>query len=139
MKNNIIITGHGSYATGLTSALEMIIGPKEGVKAIEFTTEDTNETLEKKFLKVLKEDENYIFICDLLGGTPYKEAAKLIATKNNVKVVTGANLGGIMDTIMKKDRLDFNDLTDNVVKATEKNLQIIELKKEETNTVPDGI
>lgn len=131
--NKIIITGHGKYAEGLYSSLSMLSGNLENVIAINFEKSDTEDILLKKYQDVINNEDSYIFACDLLGGTPYKMSAKTAYDNDNVKVVTGANLGGIIDTNFKMKNLSLEDATNNLLEASKKNLTIFEIKQEENN------
>ena len=87
--NYIVITGHGNYATGMKSALELIAGPKDNVLAFDFFKEESEEQFSLKF-KDLDKKNNYLFACDLIGGTPYKVASRL---ELNKEILIGTNLG----------------------------------------------
>lgn len=134
----IIITGHGNYATGMFSALTTISGPKTNITAIDFTDKDTDVTLLNKFNKVIEKENEYLVLCDLLGGTPYKEATKISITNKKVKVITGVNLGAILDISMKLEKNTLDELSNIALESSKKNLKLIdlEIKKEIKN---DGI
>lgn len=131
--NKIIITGHGLYATGIMSALTTISGPKENIIGIDFTEKDTDITLCEKFKKNINNKDNYLILCDLIGGTPYKEASKLSLINKNIKVVTGVNLGAILDLSMKMEKLNIDELAKISIESSNKNLKVIELKIEKEN------
>ena len=57
--NYIVITGHGNYATGMKSALELIAGPKDNVLAFDFLKEESEEQFSLKF-KDLDKKNNYL-------------------------------------------------------------------------------
>ena len=139
MKNIIIITGHGHYASGVKSMLEMVSGPNSDIYFIDFTKEDTDVTLAAKFNKLITENVNVLFVCDLLGGTPYKEAAKLAFTNSNIKVVAGCNMGSIMDSAFKMSSMDINELANNMIESSKKNLFLLDTKILENNSSTDGI
>ena len=44
----IVVTGHGHFATGLTSSVELIGGKPEHYHAVDFVQEDSTDDLEKK-------------------------------------------------------------------------------------------
>ena len=131
----LVITGHGHYASGVKSALELIIGPKDNVLAFDFLKEESEEQFSLKF-KDLDKNNNYLFACDLMGGTPYKVVSRLDLNK---EVLIGTNLGGLLDTALKIDKLSLNELADNLKQTSLKslvNIKELEIKKEE---VTDGI
>ncbi len=41
--NKIIITGHGNFASGIYSSLELISSPKENVLVVDFLKEDSDD------------------------------------------------------------------------------------------------
>ena len=85
-------------------------------------------------------DDNYLVICDLLGGSPYKQAALLSCEHKNIRVVTGANVGGILDVSLKLNKLTIDELAKRVVEASLKNLQLVNLENDnKQEEVTDGI
>lgn len=133
--NYIVITGHGNYATGMKSALELIAGPKDNVLAFDFFKEESEEQFSLKF-KDLDKKNNYLFACDLMGGTPYKVVSRLDLNK---EILIGTNLGGLLDTVFKIDKLSLNELASNLKEASLKslvNIKDLQIKEEE---VTDGI
>ena len=107
--NYLVITGHGNYASGVKSALELIIGPKDNVLAFDFLKEESEEQFSLKF-KDLDRNNAYLFACDLMGGTPYKVVSRLDLNK---EILIGTNLGGLLDTVLKIDKLPLTELADN--------------------------
>lgn len=133
--NYIVITGHGNYATGMKSALELIAGPKDNVLAFDFLKEESEEQFSLKF-KDLDKKNNYLFACDLMGGTPYKVVSRLDLNK---EILIGTNLGGLLDTVFKIDKLSLNELASNLKEASLKslvNIKDLQIKEVE---VTDGI
>ena len=112
MKQIIIITGHNHFASGILSSLTMIAGAKDNVYAIDFLSDDNDLSLEGKFNKIISDnkDSEILFVCDLMGGTPFKVTSKLAFTNDNYEVVTGINLGGLIDTSMKLDNMSIGEL-----------------------------
>ena len=130
MKQIIIITGHNNFASGILSSLTMIAGVKDNIFAVDFLSSDNDESLEGKFNKIIVEnkDSEILFVCDLMGGTPFKVASKLAFTNANYEVVTGINLGGLIDTSMKLDKMSLKELKTSCKDASIKS--VIPLEKE---------
>ena len=131
----LVITGHGHYASGVKSALELIIGPKDNVLAFDFLKEESEEQFSLKF-KDLDKNNTYLFACDLMGGTPYKVVSRLDLNK---EVLIGTNLGGILDTVLKIDKLSLSELADNLKEASLKSVVNIKDLKVVEKEVTDGI
>ena len=133
--NYLVITGHGHYASGVKSALELIIGPKDNVLAFDFLKEESEEQFSLKF-KDLDKNNNYLFACDLMGGTPYKVVSRLDLNK---EILVGTNLGGLLDTALKIDKLSLNELADNLKQTSLKSVVNIKDLKVVEKEVTDGI
>lgn len=120
MNNIIVLMGHGNYATGIESTVKLVVGPTVGVNYIDFLEEDSSEALMAKATKVVKENEenNIVFICDILGGTPFNTAVKISLEYKGVGVVAGCNMNAIIEMIMMKDSFELEDLTDELVERT---------------------
>lgn len=131
----LVITGHGHYASGVKSALELIIGPKDNVLVFDFLKEESEEQFSLKF-KDLDKNNNYLFACDLMGGTPYKVVSRLDLNK---EVLIGTNLGGMLDTVLKIDKLSLSELADNLKEASLKSVVNIKDLKVVEKEVTDGI
>lgn len=95
---NIIITGHGNFATGMKSALELIAGEQKEVIALDFLGEDDGSELLKELQQYTKDTSTLIFT-DLNGGTPFRTAFKLAYENDKIGVVTGTNLGMLLEVI----------------------------------------
>ena len=133
--NYLVITGHGNYASGVKSALELIIGPKDNVLAFDFLKEESEEQFSLKF-KDLDKNNNYLFACDLMGGTPYKVVSRLDLNK---EILIGTNLGGLLDTILKIDKLSLTELADNLKQTSLKSVVNIKDLKIVEKEVSNGI
>ena len=133
--NYLVITGHGHYASGVKSALELIIGPKDNVLVFDFLKEESEEQFSLKF-KDLDKNNNYLFACDLMGGTPYKVVSRLDLNK---EILIGTNLGGLLDTALKIDKLSLNELADNLKQTNLKSVVNIKDLKVVEKEVTDGI
>ena len=138
MKQIIIITGHNNFASGILSSLTMIAGSKDNVFAVDFLSDDNDLSLEGKFNKIISDnkDSEILFVCDLMGGTPFKVTSKLAFTNDSYEVVTGINLGGLIDTSMKLDKMSIGELKTSCKDASIKSVIPLEkvITKEESSS-----
>lgn len=120
MKKVIILSGHGHYATGLQSSIELLAGKNQDMFFVDFTAEDTDVTLKEKMLKVLAENKEaeVLFVCDILGGTPFKTAAEIANSQDKMEVVAGCNVGSIIESIFLKDTMTIGELAQSIVDAS---------------------
>ncbi|MDK2818717.1 MAG: PTS mannose transporter subunit IIAB [Spirochaetota bacterium] len=103
----IIITGHGNFATGIKSMLDLVIGQCDNLYFINFTEEMSSQNLQDRFQEVFTNHQgNVIFLCDIAGGTPFNQAAILMYENNkNYGVVGGINIPLILEILDQREIL----------------------------------
>ncbi|QAA21622.1 PTS sugar transporter subunit IIA [Sporolactobacillus terrae] len=94
----ILISGHGNFASGMLSAAQLIIGRSAKIEAVDFVNgpeklkKDLAETIER-----LNDGSGFIIFTDLLGATPFQTAVVVIKeTGVKARVVGGTNLSMIL-------------------------------------------
>jgi PTS system N-acetylgalactosamine-specific IIA component len=97
-----IITGHGNFATGLKSALELLSGEHKEIMAIDFTETMSEKDLAVELENVSKGNVAILYFTDFAGGTPFKEAAKISVLNKKIEVVSGCNLNALLESIFKE-------------------------------------
>lgn len=129
MRKIIILTGHGDYATGLKSSVDLIAGCNNDLYAVDFTEDDTDITLKDKILNVLNENANseILFVCDIAGGTPFKIAAEIANNNNNIEVVAGCNISSLLEILFQKDILTISEIAELIISKSKSS--IIKFKK----------
>lgn len=92
----IIFTGHGSYGSGLLSAVSLLAGESPFYIAVDFSGEDAEtyrETLQSAALTLSEMGcEQILILCDLLGGTPFQTAVTQFHHSDSVMMIYGVNL-----------------------------------------------
>ncbi len=113
----IIITGHGNFATGLKSSLDLIVGNHSFIKPIDFTEDKSPECLKEDIKSFVKNYRSKIYIfTDLVGGTPFKVSSELTLEFDNIEVLCGTNLPMLVEsTIMESLGCDID--TDSIKEA----------------------
>ncbi|VBB09386.1 phosphotransferase system mannose-type iia component [Lucifera butyrica] len=125
MKTLFIVSGHGRFATALQSSIELIAGPVQDIYFVDFTAADTEETLKEKFSRIVQANQagSVLFITDLLGGTPFKVAAALAVGRQGREVVTGVNVGSMIEAILQRETLPVEQLAAEMVAVSRKTTQ----------------
>lgn len=95
---NIIITGHGNFATGMKSGLELIAGEQDEIIALDFLGEDDGTELMMDLQQKTSNSPTLVFT-DLYGGTPFRTAFKLAYENGKIGVITGTNLGMLLEIL----------------------------------------
>ena len=93
----LLVTGHGHFATGLNSSLELIAGAQPNVALVDFEADHSIEVLKDNLAKALdslKEYDGVLVLSDLPGGSPFKTAVELKFERPDqaIEVIAGTNL-----------------------------------------------
>lgn len=93
----LLLTGHGHFATGLNSSLELIAGAQPNVAMVDFEADHSIEILKENLTKALdslKEYDGVLVLSDLPGGSPFKTAVELKYERMDqpIEVIAGTNL-----------------------------------------------
>ena len=91
----IIIGTHGEFALGIVQSCEMIYGKRDNLKAVTLVPGEGPDDVYAKYQSAIKElgnPDRILFLNDLLGGSPYNAACRIVANNKNYGIVAGLNL-----------------------------------------------
>lgn len=140
----IIISGHGNFATGLRSSLNLIAGNPTNVEYIDFVETDSTETLKEKYIKAtnnLSNCNSILALSDLTGGSPFKTLVELKSEiEKPLEVIGGTNLSMILEVSMAKDFIDdLSILTTTALEAGKNGIMKFELIEHKEEECEEGI
>lgn len=140
----LIISGHGHFASGLHTSLNLIAGEPSNVEYVDFEENDTIETLKEKYynsLKKLSECDSILALSDLAGGSPFKTLVEVkTEIEKPMEVIGGTNLPMLLEISMTKDIFeDLSSLTDSAVDVGKSGVVKFELIIHEDVECEDGI
>lgn len=140
----IIISGHGNFATGLRSSLNLIAGNPTNIEYVDFLESDSTDTLKEKYINSLNSLSNcdsILALADLTGGSPFKTLVGLkTETEKSFEVIGGANLPMILEISMSKDFIDdLSILTKTALDSGKDGIVKFELVEHEDTVCEDGI
>ena len=97
----IILASHGKLSKGMLDSVKMIIGSLEdGVETYSlFPGESANDYANELKERMLQDEEDYLLICDVQGGSVFNSLVQLV-TNERVKVVAGMNLSLVLELIV---------------------------------------
>lgn len=113
----IIVTGHGHFASGIMSSVELIMGKQENVIPVDFPYGDTITELETNINSAIEKfDGDIIVFADLLCGSPFNVATMAALKDERIRVVYGTNLGMLVESIMSLSQgMHTDELVDKAV------------------------
>lgn len=110
MNLQVILTGHGNFASGLASAASLIGGQYPNLTVVDFDGDFSayEQKLEETFTQLAAKGEPVLFLVDVLGGSPFNKAFMLVAQHAQVEaeVLTGTNLPTLLDALNEADEYD---------------------------------
>lgn len=99
MSRQLVLISHGKFCEELKKSTEMIMGPQEDIYTLPLLPEDGTETYKQKFLTVTDSLNDFVVLCDLLGGTPANIISKLIMEGQQITLYAGMNLPMVIEFI----------------------------------------
>ena len=97
----IILASHGKLSKGMLDSVKMNIGSlADGVETYSlFPGESDNDYANELKERMLQDEEDYLLICDVQGGSVFNSLVQLV-TNERVKVVAGMNLSLVLELIV---------------------------------------
>ncbi len=108
-----VIVCHGGLADGLIQAMEMITGPQPDVVAIRLDEDDSIDELESRVETAVQDrsaGQGILILVDLFGASPFNISTRVATRNDQVEVITGVNLGMLVETVLQRDSTSFRKL-----------------------------
>ncbi|MDR2975775.1 MAG: PTS sugar transporter subunit IIA [Streptococcaceae bacterium] len=105
MRRKILILTHGKFAEGIADSLRMISGIEE-VSRISIAEDDSPEDVRSQisaFIASAEEDSDIIVLTDIQGGSSTQAAFPFLQTQQNLHLVTGLNLGLLLEIVLSTE------------------------------------
>lgn len=109
--NYVILISHGNFAEGLHQALTMFVGEREDVISIGLKKDEDVDSLAgriKVLLERFHEDDQFLILGDLIGGSPLTTFMNCMEEKGDLErsvVLGGMNLAMALNAVLMKDDL----------------------------------
>src|SRR5699024_5619011 len=126
----ILVVGHGEFAKGLISSVDIIVGQQNYLEGAEFKLGDSTEDLEgniQRKIKNMKECDGILFLTDVVGGTPFKTCVLLSQEIKNSKVLSAINLPRLLEATMKRDTENIDELKEDLIEIGRQGIKSFEL------------
>ena len=108
------MVAHGPLAYALRESAEMIVGLQTNTIALSLDTDESLESLTAQIATAVERANRgagVLLLVDLFGGTP-SNAATLSMNKYSTEVVTGMNLGMVLEVVSQRDGKTLAELAD---------------------------
>lgn len=127
----IVLAGHGRFASGVLSGIEMIFGPQPLIEVVEFVDGETKTELDDKMATAigrLANADEIILLCDVLQGSPFQCAAEWAQRDPRVHVLYGANVAMALEVVVRLIAEDPNidDLIEAAIRAGREHIGVFD-------------
>jgi mannose/fructose-specific phosphotransferase system component IIA len=116
MKRILILT-HGKFADGIADSLRMISGI-EDISTISISDADSPTDVKARidaFIAEAEPEDHLIVLTDIQGGSSTQAAFPYLQTQKNLHLVTGLNLGLLLEIALSGEE----DVASSIEKAVE--------------------
>lgn len=111
MKHFLIAT-HGELSQAFIETVEMIAGKQTNVSYFGMTKLKSGDMAKEELKNILsskKEDEHFIVLTDVFGGSVTNICTELLLEMDNFDIVTGLNLPMILTMILSGEEMSITD------------------------------
>lgn len=121
-----VLCGHGSYGSSILESMEMLLPEIDGVHVIDFKKEMDSSDLTELIKTILSENDRsqILFICDIVGGAPFKLSAIESIGKENVGIIAGLNLASILEIYFMRD-IPIQKLVETATQTAKQSIEFI--------------
>lgn len=88
----LVLVSHGMLCEELKKSTEMIMGTQDGIHTVSLLAHEGAEDFQKKLLATIEPLDEYIVLCDILGGTPCNVATRLLMEGYVFDLYAGMNM-----------------------------------------------
>jgi PTS system N-acetylgalactosamine-specific IIA component len=122
---NIIVMGHGGYAEGVKGNIEMLSGIPNNIHFIDLGKDGGLPQLEMDLDQLLVEigDSEILYVCDLLGASPFRVAAmKCIENPIKQALVTGLNTLALVELSIYDENISLIEMAERAINTTKESV-----------------
>lgn len=115
----IIVASHGPLSASIVKSASLIAGSSSiaDIKTISITMETSVEEARKAVETVLDsfdENDEILALTDIYGGSITRVISEYIGVRK-IDVITGVNLGILLEAILMKDTLEYDELVNYLI------------------------
>lgn len=115
----IVAISHGTLASGLVSAVSLLMGKQQGLATAELHPGDDPagfKALVEGAIDSVDEGEGVLVLADIFGGTPSNSVSQLLG-RPGVQSVAGVNLPMLVQALLMRDQCAIEELPAQALQA----------------------
>lgn len=131
----IILTGHGHFASGLLSSIEVIAGKQDCIEAIDFHANSSNTELASELEAAIARlnCSDILFCTDIAGGTPFNQSVILSTRMPNSKVISGTNVPVLLEALFSRGNQTAASMAEILVDSYQSRIQVFQSRVDKTS------
>ena len=124
-KELYLLASHGSLATGMLSAINMIYGKDDRISAYDLDHYESPDAIYKILTEIVESnpDTNIYIVTDILGGS-VQNALLHLAIYDNASIVTGMNLGLVLSLLTISDECTLQEKCERAIADSTPSIQV---------------
>jgi mannose/fructose-specific phosphotransferase system component IIA len=129
----ILLATHGSFASGIKSSIEIIVGEQENIYTIDaYIGETSFEDQLNEYLDTINLDDDILFvITDVFGGRVNQTLTDKLHQYENVHIITGLNLPLLLELQMLNEEDSTKENISNIVENSKQQIQYVEIEEDD--------
>ncbi len=141
MNTIIIICMHGNLGIEILKTIELIIGKQKNIFTVSFLPGENIDNLINKYNKIIKTNnihKKIIFFVDIMGGSPFNAANKILNNKKiKCDIISGTNIPMLLEVCMsREENKKFDELIHIALNTGKKSItNIKKIKKIKNNNI----
>lgn len=102
---HLVVCGHGTVAEGLLSGVKLLSGDVTHCQTVNFTEGMSSETLAQLLHQAMESaaGEPVLILTDIMGGTPFRQAALIASEREQCELISGVNLHMFVEAVIERD------------------------------------
>ncbi|MDZ7860876.1 MAG: hypothetical protein U5O15_09495 [Candidatus Krumholzibacteriota bacterium] len=112
-----VVVTHGKLAKELIRTIESILGEMEDLYPV--CSENYGDTMIVKKIRDIIEkykEERVVLFADYSGGSCFLNCIRAKVGVKGIKLISGVNLPVLLDFVTKRSLMDYDEMTDHLVK-----------------------
>ena len=123
----IIIASQGTFAEGLLSAAEMIMGKTENISAYGLSNYESPYEISSLIEKQIheKKDDDWIILCDISGGSIHNQLVKLCCNEH-VYVIGGCTLSMVLELALSAEEDNLPEMIRHTLQGAKESISYLD-------------
>ncbi len=141
----IIVSGHGNFASGITSTLQLIAGSQENYAFVDFVEGMSGDILIQEIEKAvegLEDNSKILILTDILGGAPFRAGSTLATQRAGIEVISGVNAQMLIEACLEREEYeDISELANAIITSGREGISslVFELKEKAASKAAQNI